>query len=138
VRTFDIMNVALMVAAIMRLVGRRGGMDQHQFERRLALFILTFEPVMCLYNHVFSSQPGLQDVLIDIPFLLLWVQPPIGEEPPRRPDRRRPVALVVDSIGPAFCTAIVICLAVATSYHRPLLGTGSILLAIILSALRGA
>ena len=64
-------------------------------------------PVTQTKRQVFGSQPGLQDILIDIPFLLLWVQPPIGEEPPRRPDRRRPVALVVDSIGPAFCTAIV-------------------------------
>lgn len=138
VRTFDIMNLALVVAAIMRLVGRRGHADRYQFERRLALFIVTFEPIMCLYNHVFASRPGLQDILIDIPFLLLWIQPPITRERPDQPDRRRPLALVVDSIGPAFSTAIVICLGVAASYHRPLLGTGSILLAIILSALRGA
>lgn len=138
VRTFDIMNMALVVAAVMRMVGRRGHAEQHQFERRLALFIITFEPIMCLYNHVFGSQPGIQDILIDIPFLLLWVQPAIGGDQIQAPDRRRPIALVVDSIGPAFCTAIVVCLGVAASYHRPLLGTSAILLAIILSALRGA
>ena len=138
VRTYDIMNVALVLVALARLIGRSHSSRRHVFDKRLILFIVLFEAIITIYNHIFASQPGAQDALIDIPFLVLWAQsralPPVASEK----NERAIVALIVDSMGPAFFTAVVLGLSIAVAKQRPVLGIGAILVAISLSALRGA
>jgi diguanylate cyclase (GGDEF)-like protein len=138
IRAYDVINIALVLVAMARLIGRSQSSRRHVFDKRLILFIVMFEAIITVYNHVFASQPGPQDVLIDIPFLILWAQsralPPLASEQ----NDRTIFALIVDSIGPAFFTALVLGLGIAVAHQRPALGIGAILVAITLSALRGA
>ncbi|WP_428333001.1 GGDEF domain-containing protein [Novosphingobium sp.] len=138
VRTYDLVNGALVIAALARLIGRSHNCRRHVFDKRLILFLVLFETIITIYNHVFASHPGAQDALIDIPFLVLWAQsrnlPPVEAQ---NTDRTI-VALIIDSVGPAFFTALVLGLGLAVTHQRVWIGIGAILIAITLSALRGA
>ena len=138
VRTYDMINVALVCAALCRLVGRSHNSRRHVFDQRLILFLVLFEAIITIYNHVFASHPGAQDALIDIPFLVLWAQSRALPPADVQNNDRTIFALIVDSVGPAFFTALVLGLGIAVSHQRLWLGIGAILIAITLSALRGA
>ena len=138
IRTYDIINLALVVAALTRLIGRSFNSRRHVFDKRLILFLVLFETIITIYNHVFASLPGAQDALIDIPFLVLWAQSRKLPAMEAQNNYRTIVALIVDSVGPAFFTALVLGLGIAVSHQRLWLGIGAILIAITLSALRGA
>lgn len=136
--SFNLMNGALVVFAIARLIGRSAQSYRAVFDRSLALFILLFEPIVCIYNLYFESQPGPQDTLIALPFLVLWL---ITNRP--RPEavaeeRRNSFALIIDSIGPAIFTAVAISLGVVVGQTHTWLGFWMVVSVFAMSAMRGA
>ncbi len=135
---YDAENACFALLAAARLLGRTPLPARWHYDRVTVIFTATYAVVAALYNHL-SDQPGLANILVDVPFLLFIVTVRCPARPAGAPQPRRTVvALLVDSAGPtAFTLAVLVFGAIVASQHL-VLGVGAVASTLLLYGLRAA
>jgi diguanylate cyclase (GGDEF)-like protein len=139
---FNVENIALACAAIVRLWASPAAEEDRHFFRSLAVFLLIYAAFAALYNHVVIASPGpmgLYNVLQDIPFLSLGVMtllPPRQGQIPSRSPFQAALALLLDNASPVFFPAAVLALGAAIERHHFSGGVGVISASFIVYGVR--
>lgn len=144
VTTYNAENTILIAAAALRVLGRSADPQRRGFNRTALWFLLCYGSCAALYNAwttTASFAVGLDEILIDIPFLVLAVRRPCDATGDatgvaRDPRDRHPLTLLVDGAAPTFFTLALLSLSFVVARRQFALGTVSMVVAMGLYAFR--
>jgi diguanylate cyclase (GGDEF)-like protein len=147
VETYNAENAILVAAATLRVLGRSADPQRRSFDRSALWFLLCYGSCAALYNAwttTTSFAVGPDEILIDIPFLVLAMRRPghgpgtdatPGTSPGVGPDRH-PLTLLVDGAAPTFFTLALLSLSFVVARRQFALGTVAMVVAMVLYAFR--
>ncbi len=138
VPTYDVENAILVGLVVLRLIGRATSPSRWLFDRSMLFFTLTYGSAAAIYNHFYASTSSYHDIIIDIPFLILAATARSTVSQSCKAATRNFMALLVDSAGPIFFTAMVVSFGSIVAAHHVTLGIGGILAALLIYGLRAA
>ncbi len=136
--TYNYENASLVILSVLRLIGRTPSPGRRTFDTSMVLFTIPYGVAATVYNQYFMAESGLQDLLIDIPFLLMAAAATNTPRAPADQPHRTSFALLVDGAGPIFFTLTLLGFGAMVTRERVWLGTGAILLALVMYGLRAA
>ena len=155
VTTYNLENAILVAAATLRVLGRSADPRRRSFDRSALWFLLCYGSCAALYNAwttTTSFAVGLDEILIDIPFLVLAMRRPgngpgtdaipdtsPGDSPGDSPGvgrHRHPLTLLVDGAAPTFFTLALLSLSFVVARRQFALGTVAMMVAMGLYAFR--
>jgi diguanylate cyclase (GGDEF)-like protein len=142
--TFNVENLVLAIAATLRALSAVPGQDLRRFYRCSAIFLWTYAIGSAIYNYITlrnPGEPGVEEVLAAIPFLLLVVlalKPSTSAAAPAPPQSQRAatLSLMMDNASPAIFPAGVIALGISIARRHFISGTASIAVAVLVYIVR--
>ncbi len=120
VLAFNIENLVLATAALLRYVGAEPETEQRRFYGGLSLFLIVYALCAAKYNSI-ASNTGYMDLLVDLPFFLFVLLVHRDADPrAARGLYLRPLAMLLDNGTPTLFPATVVALGmmVARSHYN--------------------
>jgi diguanylate cyclase (GGDEF)-like protein len=141
---YDIENVALLVAAALRVLADPSG-EEAEFSRKTCIFLFVYAVISGGLNYVNAPTGTLSDLLWSFPFLLLMVivLPPFGKPSPKerrrvRSAQRSVPALIIWNSSPTLFTMAVLVQSAFLVREHLYIGITALILALLTYTMRTA
>ena len=140
--TYNVENLALAIAATLRLLAYTNDGEERRFYQVLCSFLWVYTVCAGFFNHVSvatNGQTKLYDLLVVLPFLLLACCALIlfvRRKEAVQSFRRRPLTLFIDNASPIFFTIALLALGAALVRQHFYIGMTGIVVAVVAYGIR--
>ena len=139
-KTYDIENLILAVAATLRLSAQPKEGEARRFYKVLCGFLWVYAIFAAIYNHLSVLTEGHSlDILVDVPFLFLalaTVSLPLQKQESAPVTLKKPLALFIDNSSPIFYSLALSVLGLTVVRQHFYVGVTTIILALTVYGIR--